>query len=281
MEHMKVGLKGGLALLALATACLGVLPATAMAQQQVERPERLGGKPNLNGIWQVMNSANWNLEPHNAEQLKQFWQLGALGAMPAGRGVVDGGEIPYLPEALAQRDKNRASWPKGDPETNCYLPGIPRATYMDHPFQIVQSGAGDIYIAYEYHSANRMIRMNHTELPPIDTWMGESRGKWDGDTLVVESSGFNGKTWLDRSGNFFSNAAVVTETFKPIDDSHIQYTARIEDSNTFSRPWTISMVLYRNIDRQAELMEFRCVPFVEELFYHDLNETAATPGQDK
>lgn len=268
---MKISLKGGLAILALATASLSVLPAAAMAQHNMERPERLGGKPNLNGIWQVMNSANWDLEPHSAEQLKQFWQLGALGAMPAGRGVVEGGEIPYLPEALEQRNENRESWPKGDPETNCYLPGIPRATYMDHPFQIVQAGDGDIYMAYEYHSTNRMIRMNYTELPPIDTWMGESRGKWDGDTLVVETSGFNGKTWLDRSGNFASAAAVVTERFTLIDDSHIRYEAKIEDPNTYSRPWTMSMILYRDIDPNAELMEFRCVPFVEEMFYHDID----------
>jgi len=278
---MKKGLKGSLAALALATLALSILPATVMAQQQTERPERLGGKPNLNGIWRVMNSANWNLEPHNSEGIDQFWQLGALAAIPAGKGVVEGGEIPYLPEALEQRNKNRASWPKGDPETNCYLPGIPRATYMDHAFQIVQPGAGDIYMAYEYHSTNRMIRMNYTELPPIDTWMGESRGKWDGDTLVVETSGFNGKTWLDRSGNFFSSSAVVTERFESIDDSHIRYEATIEDPNTFSRPWTISMVLYRDIDPNAELMDFRCVPFVEELFYHDLNEAAGASGKDQ
>lgn len=265
-------LKGALAVLALAAAALTVVPGSAMAQQQ-ERPKTIAGKPNLNGIWQVMNSANWNLEAHNARALTKFWQLGAVGTVPGGLGVVEGGTIPYLPEALKQRNENRANWPDADPETSCYLPGIPRATYMPYPFQIVQGG-GDIYFAYEYHSTNRNVHMAQHREPPIDTWMGESNGHWDGDTLVVVTTGFNGKTWLDRSGNFAGKDAKVTERFTLTDPDHMAYEATIENSKVFSRPWKIKMTLYRHVEPNAELMDFRCVEFVEKKLYHDLEETA-------
>ena len=122
-------------------------------------PRRVGGHPNLNGIWQAMNSAHWNLEGHAASQLKDFWRLGATSApIPAGQSVVKEGKIPYLPEALARRDENRAGWPKTDPEAACYLPGIPRATYLPHPFQIVQ-GDDDILFVYSFANANRAVHM--------------------------------------------------------------------------------------------------------------------------
>jgi hypothetical protein len=262
-----------IALTALVTATLmmfAAIPGQAQQASAANRPARIAGHPNINGIWQVMNSANWNLEAHSAEALKDFWQLGSLGAIPAGQSVVDGdGKIPYKPEALAQREKNREGWPKSDPETKCYLPGIPRATYMPFPFQIVQGG-GDILFVYGYASANRMVFMSNHREPPVDTWMGWSNGDWDGDTLVIETTGFNDSTWFDRAGNYHSGALKVTERFTPIDDTHMQYSARIEDPNVFTRPWTISMPLYRHIEPQAEVLEFKCVPFVEELLYKDL-----------
>ncbi len=172
-----------------------------------------------------MNSANWNLEAHSAEALKEFWALGSLAAIPAGQSVIDGdGKIPYLPEALAQRDENRAGWPKSDPETSCYLPGIPRATYMPFPFQIVQGG-GNILFVYTYASANRLVNMGEPIVPPVDTWMGQSNGRWDGNTLVVETTGFNGMTHLDRAGNHHSSALKVTERFTPLNENHLQYSA--------------------------------------------------------
>ena len=232
---------------------------------------RLGGKPNLNGIWQVMNTANWDLEPHDAQQaLVAPELLGAIGASPAGLGVVEGGTIPYLPAALEQREANRKSAPKGDPEAACYLPGIPRATYLDHPFQIIQGERGDILMAYEYDAANRTIYMQKTGEPPIDTWMGTSYGQWQGDTLVVTTLGQNGMTWLDRKGDFLSEGAKVTERFTPKGPDHIWYEATIEDPQTFSRPWKISMALYRNVEPGAELQDFRCVPFADLLVYGDL-----------
>jgi hypothetical protein len=254
---------------AMALAMLAVLPGPVQSQQPQARPERVAGQPNFNGVWRALNSANWNLEGHAASALTDFWQLGAIGAIPAGQSVVDGGTIPYLPEALAQRDANRAGWPAADPETLCYLPGIPRATYMPYAFQIVQGGE-DILFVYEYASANRLVAMNEHKEPPVDTWMGQSNGSWDGDTLVIETYGFNGRPWLDRAGNYLSPAAIVTERFTLTTPDHIQYEATITDPRTFSRPWTIRMPLYRMIEPNAQILEFKCVPFVEELLYKDL-----------
>ncbi len=167
-------LPGLIALCAALVTSAGAVP-VAVAQDR-ERPERIAGKPNLNGIWQALNTANWNLEGHSAEPIEEFWQLGSLAAIPAGQSVVVGGEIPYLPEALEQRERNRAGWPAADPETKCYMPGIPRATYMPYPFQIVQ-GEGDLILfAYTYANANRPVFMNEEdhEIAPVDTWMGHS-----------------------------------------------------------------------------------------------------------
>jgi len=261
--------------LAAAAAIFLVAPTAALAKtpttKTAPRPAKLGGHPNLNGIWQVMNTANWNLEPHDAAgSLVSPRLLGAIGASPAGLGVVEGGTIPYKPEALAQRDKNRKAAPTADPEAECYLPGIPRATYMSHPFQIIQAADGDILMAYEYASANRVIQMKKVEVPPIDTWMGTSYGAWEGNTLKVSTLAQNGMTWLDRSGNYIAEGAAVTERFTPIDADHMKYEATIEDPATFTHPWKISMILYRNIDPKAEILDFRCVPFSEELIYGDL-----------
>jgi hypothetical protein len=254
----------------LAAALTTLLAAGANAQQS--RQARIVGEPNLNGIWQAVNSANWNLEAHSAQALEGFWQLGAIGAIPAGQSVIDGdGKIPYRPEALAQRDENRTGWPAADPETMCYLPGIPRATYMQHAFQIIQSGGGhDILFVYEYASANREVFMSNHKEPPVDTWMGWSNGRWDGDTLVVETTGLNGMTWLDRAGNYAPAGLKVTERFTLMGENHMQYQATLEEPNTYTRAWTISMPLYRRIEPNAQLLEFKCVPFVEELRYKDL-----------
>jgi hypothetical protein len=250
--------------------CAETTPPQPQSNAAQNRPARIAGKPNINGIWQAMNTAYWNLEAHSAEAIEEFWALGSLAAIPAGQSVIDGdGKIPYKPEALAQRDANRAGWPKSDPETNCYLPGIPRATYMPFPFQIVQGG-GDILFVYSYASANRLVNMGEPIVPPVDTWMGQSNGRWEGDTLVIETTGFNDRTWFDRAGNYHTSALKVTERFVPLGENHMQYSATIEDPNVFTRPWTINMPLYRHIDPNAQILEFKCVPFVEELLYKDL-----------
>ncbi|HZF28365.1 MAG TPA: hypothetical protein VE907_04565 [Gammaproteobacteria bacterium] len=241
-------------------------------QTKVNNPAKIAGHPNMNGVWQAINSAYWNVEDHSAAGLSQFWQLGAIAAIPAGQTVIEGdGKIPYLPEALAKRDENRAGWPKTDPEAKCYMPGIPRATYMPYPFRIVQ-GDGDILFVYEFASANRIVHMAKHEEPPVDSWMGWSNGHWEGDTLVIEVTGNNEDTWFDRAGNHHGSMLKVTERYTLKGEDHLQYEATIEDPETFSRPWKISMPLYKRVETNAQLLEFKCVEFSEELLYGDLTK---------
>ena len=238
--------------------------------QPAQRPATIGGHPNLNGVWQALNTANWNLEAHSAQGLDDFWGLGAIAAIPAGKSVIKGdGKIPYLPAALAQRNKNRAEWPASDPEARCFMLGVPRVTYHTMPFQISQ-GNGDLLMVYPFDATNRIIHMTGHGEPPVDTWMGKSDGTWEGNTLVVVTTGQNEKSQLDRAGNFHSNQLKVTERFTLLDSTHIRYEATLEDPKTFSRPWTIEMPLYRLIDENAQILEHKCVPFADKLLYSDL-----------
>lgn len=246
---------------------LVVLPAQA---QQVERSTSIGGKPDFNGIWQAMNTANWNLEAHSAEALDDFWKMGAIAAIPAGKSVIRGGSIPYLPEALAERDQNRANWPGADTEAKCYMLGIPRYTYHELPFQIFQSGADEMLMVYPFAAGVREIHMGSTEELPIDSWMGRSNGRWDGDVLVITTVNQNGEGWLDRAGNHFSNQLRVTERFELLGPNHIWYQATLEDPQTYAEPWTIEMPLYRHIGESDQLLEHKCVPFADKLLYSDL-----------
>jgi hypothetical protein len=160
-------------------------------------PRGADGKPNLNGIWQALNSANWDIQAH-AAQPGLVVALGAAGAVPAGLGVVEGDEIPYLPEAAKKKQQNYENHLTADPEIKCYMPGVPRATYMPFPFQISQTSKY-ILIAYEFANATRTIYMSDAPPSPADTWMGHSVGRWEGDTLVVDVTSFNDQTWFDRS----------------------------------------------------------------------------------
>jgi hypothetical protein len=226
--------------------------------------------PNLNGVWQTLNTANWNLEDH-AASAGPFYQMGAIGAVPPGQTVVEGGDIPYLPAALEQRRKNYVNRITDDPEIKCYLPGIPRATYVPFPFQIVQSPS-NILMAYEYASANRVVNMGKPTEAPVDSWMGWSNGKWEGDSLVVDVKSLNGKAWLDRAGNYTTDNVHIVERFTMTDADHINYEATIEDNKVFSRPWKMSMALYRRVEKNAQLLEFKCVEFSEELLYGHLRK---------
>jgi hypothetical protein len=228
------------------------------------------GKPNLTGIWQAMNSANWDIQAHEAKA-GPVVALGAAFAVAPGPGVVEGNEIPYLPEALKRKQENAANWMTRDPEVKCYMAGIPRATYQPFPFQIVQA-PNTIVMSYEFNSASRIIRMETKEKSPAPAWMGWNVGKWDGDTLVVDVTDQMEETWFDRAGNFHSDALHVVERITPIDANTLKYEATIEDPKTFSRPWKISMPLYRHREANAQLMEYKCVPFVEELMYGHLRK---------
>jgi len=255
-------------------ALLVALSAALAAAQVVQKPRTYtgprtaDGKPDLNGIWQAMNTANWDIQAHSAAAGRVV-ALGAEDAEPAGAGVVEGGTLPYLPAALAKREEHFKNRLADDPEIKCFMPGVPRATYMPYPFQIMQSTTS-MMIAYEFAGAVRQINMGKPTEAPADMWMGWSNGRWDGDTLVVDVSSLNDKTWFDRVGDYHSDQLHVVERYTPVSRNVIQYEATIEDPKVFSRPWKMSMPLYRHIEAHAQLLEFKCGEFVEELMYGHL-----------
>ncbi len=253
----------------MAAFLLNMTPAR-VETQTYKAPRTADGKADLNGIWQTLNTANWDIQEHAARS-GQAVALGAIGAVPAGLGVVEGDDIPYLPESTAKKKANFENRLTADPEVKCYLPGVPRATYMPYPFQIVQTPKF-ILIAYEYVGATRTIYMDQAPPNPVDSWMGHSVGHWEGDTLVVDVTGLNDQTWFDRAGNFHSDALHVVERYTPLSHDALAYEATIEDPKVFSRPWKMSMPLYRRLDKNAQLMEFKCVEFVEELMYGHLRK---------
>ena len=260
-----------LAAAAVASIALDLGAFKAESKAQAFQVRRTGdGKTDFNGIWQALNTANWNLQDHPAGP-GVVVELGALDAVPAGLGVVEGNDIPYLPEAAAKRKENFESRLTADPEVKCYLPGVPRATYMPYPFQIVQTPKY-ILMAYEYAGATRTIYMDGAPPSPDDSWMGHSVGHFEGDTLVVDVTSLNDRTWFDRSGNFHSDALHVVERYTPLTSDALAYEATIEDPKVFSRPWRISMPLYRRLEKNAQLLEFKCVEFVEELMYGHLRK---------
>jgi hypothetical protein len=248
-------------------------------------PRTVDGRPNLNGIWQAMNTANYDIQMHTARSAMALRPgpvvpvpaaavvaLGAVGSVPPGLGIVEGDEIPYQPWAATKKKENQENWLTLDPEIKCYLPGVPRATYMPHPFQIFQSNSA-FFIAYEYAGAVRNVYLKDPGPAPLDSWMGQSYGKWEGDTFVIDVTGFNDQSWFDRSGNFHSEALHVVERYTLTDRDHIQYEATIEDPKVFTRPWKIRMPLYRHVNPDAQLQQFKCVEFVEELMYGHLRKT--------
>ncbi len=240
-------------------AALLLAAASVPGQTGYKAPRAPDGKANLNGIWQAMNTAHWDIEAHSAAP-GPVVALGASYAIPGGFGVVDG-EIPYKPEALAKKKENFANRLKLDPEIKCYLPGVPRATYMPYPFQIIQSQK-HVMIVHEFAGAVRTIYMADQVEAPADSWMGWSNGRWEGDALVVDTRGFNGMTWFDRAGNFHSDALHVVERITARSPETLTYEVTIEDPNTFTRPWKMSMPLYRRQERNAELLEYECLSYL-------------------
>ena len=264
---------GGSVLLAAAAllAAGSIVPLFIQAQTQApayRAPRTADGKPNLTGIWQAMNSANWDIQAHPAKA-GPIVALGAAFAVAPGPGVVEGNEIPYKPEAAAKKKENGDNWLSRDPEIKCYMPGIPRATYLPYPFQIVQS-TNTILMAYEFTTASRVIRMNSKEQSPAPAWMGWSIGRWEGETLVIDVTDQMEETWFDRAGNFHSDEVRVEERYTAVNANTLNYDVTITDPKIFTRPWKMSMLLYRHLEKNAQLMEYKCVPFVEELMYGHL-----------
>ena len=278
-----------LAAIAITAAAVAVTTIATRTSGEPAASARLDGKPNFNGVWQALNEANWDLQAHDARAgavtqpgvypdpyarvpAAPVLALGAAGGVPASVGVVSGdGDIPYTSAAAATKKDNAEHWIDRDPELKCYVPGTPRAMYLNYPFQIVQS-TNTIHVDFAFANAARTIHLDAVDEPPVDTAMGFSRGRWDGDTLVVDTRQLQG-TWLDRAGNFYSETAHMVERFTPISNDAIRYEVTIEDPNIFTRPWTISMPLYRRLESNAQLLEYPCVEFVEEFMYGDARKT--------
>ena len=250
------------------------------------------GKPNLNGIWQAFNTANWDILAHEAQAGPRPALMGVYGSQPGGLGIVEGNELPYRPEALEKKKRNfenrmnvkvandPSRYDTGDPELQCYRPGVPRANYMPFPFQILQNRE-QIMIVYEYKWSLRWIYMDAKSEAPVDSWMGWSTGRWEGDTLVVDVTGMNEYTWFDRAGNFHSDAMRVTERWTPSGPNHLLYEATIDDPKVFTRPWKMSFPIYRRLEPNLQLVEFNCVPFVEEMMYDPLGLFRPGPRKSK
>lgn len=208
-------------------------------------PRLANGKPDFSGIWQTTSAADYDLEPHSNRK-----------DAPPGAGIVEGNTIPYLPNALEQKKKNFAARATDDPALKGYTLGVPRGIYYPEPFQIFQRKQ-DLFLVHQFGHSVRTIYTNGTEHPedPNDWWLGDSRGHWEGDTLVVDVRHFNDHTWLDRAGNFHSDALHVIEKWKYLDANTIEYNATIEDEKVFSRPWNISVILYRHREKNFQLIE--------------------------
>jgi hypothetical protein len=272
--------------LIVAAGVLAVHPADAVPDSQAAQPRRnADGKPDFSGIWQTNSTANWDLLTHETRPMvaqdgvypdvpilaAPVVALGTLGWVPPGIGVVEGDGIPYQPWAAQRKRENAANWLDRDPELKCYMPGVPRAMYLPYPFQIVQ-GTNKIMMIFEFANAQRTINLDAVEPYPGDAYMGYSVGRWQGDTLVVDVSNFTPYTWFDRAGDFHSDALRVVERYTPISRDAIRYEATIEDSKVFTRPWKITIPLYRRLEPDAQVLDFRCIEQVEETLYGHLRK---------
>ena len=257
----------------LAALLLVMLSSFSVAAEGDFVPRTADQKPDFNGIWQAIGSAHWNIEPHAAD-FSPLVELGAIGAIPAGLGIVEGGSIPYTSEARAKQQENRADWLALDPVVKCYMPGVPRATYLPFPFQIIQSPE-HVVMAYEFASASRIVYMDRPDFEaPIFSWMGHSRGHFEGDSLVIDVTDQVPDTWLDRAGNHHSDALRVTERYTHVGPNTLMYEATLEDPNVYTQAWTLKFPLYRRLDENMQILEFKCVEFTEELIYGHLRKGA-------
>ena len=275
-----------LAAIAIAASAVAITTfGTRTSREAVHSGRMPDGHPNFNGVWQALNEANWDLQAHEARPgavtqpgvypyeyarvpAAPVLALGAAGGVPASLGVVEGdGQIPYTAEAAAKKRDNAEHWIDRDPELKCYVPGTPRAMYLSYPFQIVQ-GTDKIHVDFAFANAARTIHLSTVDEPPADTAMGFSLGRWEGESLVVDTKGLQ-PNWLDRAGNYYSETAHLVERFTPISNDAIRYEVTLEDPSVFTRSWTISMPLYRHLEPNAQLLEYPCVEFVEEFVYGD------------
>jgi hypothetical protein len=251
--------------------CLGAL-LSAQAEQPAQKApfKRLAnGKPNMQGYWQTRNFFTaFDLEEHPVEEF----------GIPKGKGVIvdpPDGKIPYQPWALEKKKDILEHHLFDDPQAHCWLSGVPRQMYTPFGFQILQP-PGAVVLLYEAFHSFRIIPLNGKRHPASEIRMfeGDSRGKWEGDTLVVDVTNQNDKTWFDMSGNFHSDQLHVVERYTPVDLNTIRYEATLDDPKVYTRPWKIQFDLGRNPDPHYEQMEYACVEGVQDLQHYTESEGA-------
>lgn len=245
-------------------ACSFVLAAVVAAAAQPVMAQRASGTapfspgrlwdgktPDFRGIWRARGTAYVNIEGHRGGQ--------GVAASPSI--VVDppDGKIPYQPAALARRDENYRARATADPSLKCFQAGVPRATYLATPLQILQS-PGNFAIVYEENHAFRVFHPNdRPHFDAADWWMGDTRYHWEGDTLVADVVALTDQLWLDQAGNFHSTEFHVVERYRLTDADTLEYEARIEDPVVYARPWTLRTVLQRVKERGARIIEDECL----------------------
>jgi len=224
-----------------------VLAAPVAAQNTYRAGRTADGHPHFTGIWEMRGTANWNLEGHT----------GGSG-VPASKSVIvdpADGKIPYKPEA---RVKRNAKNPADDPQAKCFLAGVPRLNYTPGPFQILQNAAMTAIVYQDQHTY-RLIPYNRKPMEGYEYWIGSSQGRWESDTLVVETISFTDQTWFDKAGNFHSTDMRVTERYSLTGPNTMLYEARMEDPNVFTRPWTIRLTADRHTEPGFRLLEDNCL----------------------
>jgi hypothetical protein len=244
---VKIPVAAGIAMLALAASAQTPRNAPPFS------PGRLwdGKTPDFRGIWQVQNTAYVNIEGHRGEK-----------GVDASRSIIvdpPDGRIPYTPKARARQQENYRNRATADPSIKCYQAGVPRATYLATPLQILQS-PGNFAIVYQ---ENHAFRVFHPDSRPhfdaTDWWMGDTRYRWDGDTLLADVVALTDQLWLDQAGNFHSTAIHIVERYRMTGKDTLEYGARIEDKEVYTRPWTLRTVLHRITEPGARIIEDECL----------------------
>jgi len=215
---------------------LSFAAAVSVGGQSYKPPRTSEGLPDLQGIWEAHNAADADIQKF----------------------LVGGGALPYTPKAAKQKAENARNAKKTDPLSHCFLAGVPRTMYLHHPFQLFE-GTGYALITSEYAHTFRYVPMDgRPHIKGLDSWMGDARGKWDGDTLVVDTTDFGDGTWFDSAGNFHSRDLHVIERFTRTGPDVLTYEATIEDPKTFTKPFTIRMTLNRHTEKNFQIREYEC-----------------------
>lgn len=251
--------------LAIVTCARGIPQSTEAAASHPRAgsysPPRLSdGTPDLRGIWQAQSTAYLNMEGHPAE----------AGVRASKSIVIDpaDGKIPYLPDALNQRVKKYESRATTDPAIHCFQAGVPRAIFLPTPFQIFQS-VGHLAIVYTDNHSYRIV--SASSIPHddgIDFFMGDSRGHWEADTLVIDVTDLGDQTWLDAAGNYHSDQLHVVERYTLIGPNTLKYEATLTDPKVYARPWTIRLFLYRDSKPSARIIEDECIDGPDGVWHH-------------